>query len=31
MHCVSLFDTDGQAEVVACIRELIDAALHVSL
>ena len=30
MHYLSLFDVDSRAEDVACIRELVDAALHVS-
>ena len=29
MHYFSLFDADGKAEVVACIRELVNAVLHV--
>ena len=28
MHYFCLFDTDGKTEVVACIRELVKAALH---
>ena len=31
MHYFSLFDTDGEAEDVACIRELVDAALLLNL
>ena len=30
MHYFSLFDIDGKAAIVACVRELVDAALHAS-
>ena len=31
MHYFSLFDTDGKAEVVVCIRELVYAVLQILL